>query len=95
MEENPGAWIPADWHPGDETNTDPFIPEPNRVISDQAEDLKHTFDHTKSIEGSIGQSQSSDYSRRSMNQSKSLNGSIGQSQASNYYNKSLKRTISS
>ncbi len=81
MEENPGAWIPADWHPGDETNTDPFILEPNRVISDQAEDLKHTFDHTKTMGGS-------------MNQSKSLSGSIGQSQASNYYNKSLKRTIS-
>ncbi len=95
MEENPGAGIPADWHPGDKINQDPFIPEPNRVIRDQPDDLKHTFDHTKSTGGSIGQSQSSDYSRRSMNQSKSLNGSIGQSQASNYYSKSLKRTISS
>ncbi len=82
MEENPGAGIPADWHPGDELNPDPFIPEPNRVISDQAEDLKHSFDHTKSMRGS-------------MNQSKSLSGSIGQSQASNFYNKSLKRTVSS
>ena len=89
MEKNPGAGIPADWHPGDEINPDPFIPEPNRVIGDQSEDLKHTFDHT------MDQSQASNYSTRSMNKSKSMSGSTGQSQASTYYNKSLKRTISS
>lgn len=64
IEKHPGAGIPADWHPGDKINLDPFIPEPKRNTGDQAQ-ANGSINQPRSIIGSNARSQSSNRSVRS------------------------------